>query len=261
LRPVKIHNRYYNVPESWNELTPPQLVKAMKVIYSDMDNAAKLFKLFQIITGMNQWRFFWAPITEICDAIHLAVFMVQPADLTKSILVKFRGRVGPADDFDNITGAEYAHTEYFFQQYLETKDPARLNELVGVLYRPARRGYDHTINPAGDAREPFNSRIIGHYSKCVCGWPDPVKKAVLTWYDSCRRNLMANNPRVFGGGQGVEPLHGIWSIMRGIAEKGNHGQFKDVELMPIKEIMMELNEISAEDDRIRQLQPPQTQTV
>lgn len=258
---VEFNKRFYNVPTDWNELTGRQLVRCMSIIHGHLQPLQKQLKMLQVLTGMSMLRFFFCPIDEIKDKLYLTLFLLTTNTLTKNIIPAYDGLFGPADNFNSLTGAEFAHTEHFFQQCMSDDSHAKLNDLVGTLYRHPKRDYDHRVNPAGDHREPFNDNIIDHYAHSVAHWPMAVKQSIHTWYGGCRMQLMRDFPRLFGGADsGSQSLHGLWSVMRNIAEKGNHGTMKDVEKMRMKEMMMELTELTAESDRLEEISRKQNQT-
>lgn len=252
---VELNKKFYPVPTTWNELTGRQLVRIMGVLHGGLQPLQKQLKLLQILAGMGSVRFFFCPVDELQDKLYLTVFLLSTNQLTKNLIPAYDGKFGPADNFNNLTGAEFAHTEFYFVKCLQsTDDTTSLDELVGTLYRDPRPHYDHATNPAGDHRLGFNDKILDHYRQGVHRWPRALKLAVFTWYAGCRAQLTKEFPRVFGGASdGEQPQYGLWSILRSIAEKGNHGTFKEVEKMLVKEVMMELTELALEADRIESI--------
>lgn len=252
---IEINKRFYTVPTSWNELTCRQLLQVMEIIYSNISITRANLKMLQVLTGISKIRFMLAPVPQLAEYFYLVEFFYKNNDLTKNLLPHLRGRYGPADDFDNLKAGEYTFTELYYQHYMDTKEEKALNQLIGILYRKPKPLYSRSINAAGDVRRHFINNLVDHYGNMVRRWPRKVKYAILTWYAGCRLNLERNNPRVFNGEDGEPPQYGMWSIMRSVAEKGNHGTFEKVEAMYLKELMMELNEITAESDRLKNYKP------
>ena len=58
MKTVEINKRIYLVPETWNDLTGRQLMRAMDLLYSDQQTETVLLQLLRIITGMSWYRFF-----------------------------------------------------------------------------------------------------------------------------------------------------------------------------------------------------------
>ncbi len=252
---IEINTRFYTFPTSYNELSRRQLLRLTRILYSSMNIARANLVILKTLSGINAIRFMLASVIELADYFYLAEYFYVQNDLTKNLLPVYRGRYGPADDFDNLTGAEFTFTEMHYHQYIEGRDPRDLDKLAGMLYRRPKAGYDKHTNPDGDVREPFNKNLVEHYGRQVKHWPLHIKQAILTWYTGCRLSLERNNPKIFGGEGSELPQYGMWSIMRSVAEKGNHGSFDKIEVMLIKEIMMELNEIVAEADRLKNFKP------
>jgi len=248
---IELHNRLYTVPDSWNELTGRQLLQVMEVLYGDMPvNTARL-KLLKILTGITWYRFFLVPLRERAEFLYLTDFLINDMGLTKQLLPEYRGFYGPDDDFNNITGEEYVFSEdYYFKAFTkEGPDEPKvlneemLNELVAVLYRRKKKGYDLTLNKDGDPREAFNQNICHYHAKhTICKWPLAARLAVFTWYENCRQNMINSNPDIFKGGNGEPAKYGLISVMRVIAEGGIHGTFEQVQKMYVKMWMVELNE-------------------
>jgi len=249
------------VPETWNELTGKQLVQVMKVLYTDDNADTALLSMLRIITGMSWWRWCRVPVWEKMDCLYLAFFLISSNTLTKNVLPEYRGFYGPADDFNNIKGDEFVFSEeYYFKSFTQQEEGGDrvfnteyLDELVAVLYREKKQGYDVKRNPDGDVRILFNQNICSYNAKMIISqWPMEAKMAVFTWYEVCRKEMIEQNPEIFGGGSGEPARYGLISVMRVIAEGGIHGTFEDVQRMEVKMWMVELNEKAEEAKRNEQ---------
>lgn len=259
MRIIELNKRLYSVPENWNELTGPQLLQVMEVLYGNYEVDAARLKLLKILTGITWFRFFMAPLAERAEHLHLCHFLINGNDLTRQLLPVYKGFHGPADDFNNITGEEYVFSEDFYFKSFEIDEKARtrimneqyLNELVAVLYRPKKRGYDLKLDKDGDARQVFNQNVCAYHAKyTIVKWPLAAKLAVFTWYETCRKNMIDQNPEIFAGGSGEPAKYGLISVMRVIAEGGIHGTFEAVQKMYVKMWMVELNEKAEEAKRV-----------
>jgi len=261
MKVIELNKRIYTVPETWNELTGGQLLQVMEVLYGRYEVKEAQLKLLKILTGCSWYRFFLTPVEERVDYLYLTHFLVNESNLTKQLLPVYKGFYGPDDDFNNITGEEFVFSEdYYFKCFTQSSyDAPRemqeeyLNELVAVLYRPKKNGYDLALNKDGDARQPFNQNVSAYHAKnTIKKWPLEAKLAIFTWYEVCRMQMIEQNPDIFSGGSGEAAKYGLISVMRVIAEGGIHGTFDQVQKMYVKMWMVELNEKYEEAKRATQ---------
>jgi len=255
LKTVEINKRIYLVPDQWNELTGPQIVSVMEVLYGDHEVNEALLRLLKIITGMKWMRWCRTPISEKMEFLYLTHFLINENNLTRQLLRQYRGYHGPDDDFNNLTGEEFIFSEnFYFKSFtiVEENKSRQINEeglnnLVAVLYRPIKPGYHLKKNPDGDPRVPFNQYISAYNAeKKIKRWPLAAKLAIFTWYECCRQNMISANPEIFTGGNNEPARYGLISVMRLIAEGGIHGDFDKVMKMYVKMWMIELNEKAEE---------------
>lgn len=248
---VELNKKWYNIPTTWNELTGKQLVKLLSIFNGSHTLLVAQVQLFKILTGIRWFKLWWLGPLEIEDKLYLVDWVLQHNTLTKNLLPVLRGYHGPADNLSNLQVCEFIFTEQYYQQFKEEGNQQHLNMLLAILYRPAKPGYNKHRNEDGDIREVYNDNITPLYARKVARWPSMVKEAILFWYEGCRTNLVNNNPDVFGGTGGEVAKYGLWSVMRGVAEKAIHGNINQVEKMYVHVFMMELNELVAEADRIK----------
>lgn len=248
---IEHNHKWYNIPTSFNELTGRQLIKCLLVCNRTSTLLVAQVQLFKILTGFRWIKLWWGGAAEIDDKLYLVNWVFEHNTLTKNLLPYYKGRYGPADNFSNLQVCEFIFCEQYYQQYKEGCADQYLNMLIAILYRPAKKSYNKRRNEEGDIREPYNDNITGLYSRQVARWPSAIKQAILFWYEGCRASLINSNPDVFGGAGGEPAIHGLWSVMRGVAEKAIHGNINQVEKMYVQVFMMELNELLAEADRIK----------
>ena len=205
---------------------------------------------------------FTIPVAVKADYLYLTHFLINENNLTKQLLPVYKGFYGPDDDFNNITGEEFIFSEdFYFKSFKKAgvNEPRvmqedMLNNLVAVLYRAKKKGYDTAINKDGDARETFNQYKCSYIAEnYISRWPMNMKLAVFTWYETCRQNMIESNPEIFGGGSGEPAKYGLLSVMRVIAEGGIHGTFENVQKMYVKMWMIELNEKAEESKRAEKI--------
>lgn len=248
---IELHNRYYQTPVKWNDLSRKQLLQIIDIIYSDIGEVEGRVKIMKVLTGISWLRLWWGGMFDIDDKLHLTDFLLQENTLTKNLIPKYKKLYGPADDFSNLIVSEFIFAEQFHGLYKETKDVENLDRMIACLYRPCKFLYNKKLNKDGDVRRDFNDHVIDYFAKKISRWPMNVKLGILTWYEGCRQKLVEDNPAVFGGSSsGETALYGLFSIMRGVAEKGIHGSLPQVEKMFVKVFLLELNEQVAEAERI-----------
>lgn len=259
---VHLHKRDYDLPQTLNELNGRQLVAVMNVFLENPEMDLARLKLLKILMGVGWMQFARIPVEEKADVLHHTDFLLTDKSLTRQLIPIYKGFHGPAEDFNNLLMEEFVFAEDFYLRYAESKRPVNegeepgmgeerlLDDLISVLYRKPKAGYDLKINPDGDGREPFNENVCRHSAAAVIsGWPMGVKLAILTWYSCCREKMVQDNPEVFGG-SGGPAKYGLLSIMRSIAESGVHGDFDKVAKKHVKIIMMELNEKVEDNKRL-----------
>lgn len=251
---IELNKRMYLVPASWNELTRSQLISVIDCLFLRKYSEEKVrLKLLKILTGMSWFRFFRCKPTEMQDLLYVSDFLfAKETGFTKQLITEHDGFYGPESDFDNLLMKELVVCDNLFMRWSENKeDESLLNDFIAVLYRPQRPGkyfglapYNKTINPEGDVREEFNFNMSLYRSKkYIRRWPMVVKLAIVHWYDSCRWQLVEDNPEVFGGdGSGDVSKYGLISVMLSVAETGTIGTLKEVENQFVKTVMLQLND-------------------
>lgn len=251
---IELNKRYYTIPTSWDELSKKQLLRCIDVLHSDVDVDSTMLQLLRILTGISWVRFLLAPMEEKVEFFYLCYFLMIDSGPIVNIIKHHKKFLGPADDFNNITGDEFIFTEDHYLKFVnsEHKDITALNELVAILYRPAKRDYDLDINPDGDGRQSFNQNICSFFGKTrIKKWKLGVKLAIFHWYLACREKMISENQDIFTGGNNEPAKYGLLSVMRTIAETGIHGDFEKVQKMYVKMWMMELNEKMEEGKKVK----------
>lgn len=272
-------SEHYPVPAHWDEMTEKQFLAVVNILFSMETIARGRLRIFKALSGMSWWtmlkitglmRFknidkYWNRVYvpaiikkyfDQCERLAFAIeectaFLFEPEiSMTRQQLPFFRGRYGPASELRNITMAEFCNTEHYFLQYKAAGSDADLNMLVAALYRQEKKHYDHYSNPAGDHREKFNPNVLEAEAQKVASWPPPVKKAINMFYEGARNKKIGENDRVFGGASGEESLYGLWSLMRSVAKAGHFGDFDKVEDQYVDTILMEMNEVVVESERL-----------
>ena len=198
---------------TWNELTDRQLLDVAKVLSTGYERVttkqdALLAALLQIPTR----DFRKLNVVQRVNMRHLVQFLHAPTDhppLTAQLLpcltlpfLRFieepRHFYGPREAFRNLRFDEFIFADSYYLRYLQTGGEHYLDQLLAVLYRPERAGYNpEAVDYAGDRREDFNEHLVPARAQRLAALPDHYKHAVLLYYRGCRRLLEQRYEYVF----------------------------------------------------------------
>jgi hypothetical protein len=260
---IEINNKPLSVPQSWNELTGRQLVEVMNVLFvKKYSGEEKVLQLLRIVFSMNRREYRRVSVFDIDEFLYLMHFLVRDKiDLTRNLIPKYRHInvfgiweefYGPDDECNNLIMEEFVFAENYFMEWFENKDDEELlSEFVAILYRPGRKDYDYKRNPKGDYREDFNENT-SHYNakKFIKLWPKSLKLSIAYWFSGCWHKWVQDNPNVFSG-SGEPSQYGMVSVMRNVAKDGIYGDFNQVGRTYVNQILMELNEVVAEAEKMK----------
>jgi hypothetical protein len=252
--------RSFFLPESFNELSGRQLIGLAPLLYFESDELESRVKALRVLSGLGgiRWRLLRSDIIE--RALPFVEWLFDAPILTEQIFPCYKGFYGPASGFDNMKMKEFHMSEIYYRELInqdtdETKAAAALNNLVAVLYRKGKKGYDKKRDPSGDIRVEFNHNETAFYAKQVARFPMPVRQAIFLWYDGCRKELIDNNPKVF-----KEPSKhsfesefdtGLYGIMRSLAGE-KLGTVEYIQNMYVHTAMLEIGLIKEEEAYVEQ---------
>lgn len=218
----------------------------------------QLIKVFKILTGISWRKFFCIKATEVAEYLYLVedFLKLETPNITRQLMPCYRKYFfqkrlyGPDTEISNLIMSEFTLAEHYFQLWNEERENVEyLNQFIAVIYRPAKERYNFSLDEDGDCRVKLNENVAKyHAKKYIRHWPLKIKLAISLWYGACRQQMVDENEEVFGGGS--EPAkYGLVSLMLGIAEKGRHGTFAEVEQKNIHLMMMDLTETILEAKR------------
>jgi hypothetical protein len=250
---VKIGNRYYPFPDRWNDLSGKQVIAIMKIFCSETDLPVHIAgpKFFKILSNAS-WLKLCLNSLDVQENIHLVEWLFEPDQkniLTKNPIPKRKRLYGPADRLDNLCAKEFFWAQHFYDAWTDSKSVNDLNKLVATLYRRANPKYNVTKDD--DIRESFNSNAIDFYEKKVRRWPLQVKFTIAHWFKHCFLWYKQSYKEAFEPG-GEIARFGFASVLRGIAERGTHGTFEQVEKINIHLLFIELVEIIRADKKLKE---------
>jgi hypothetical protein len=223
------------------------------LLFSGGDQVRCEVQALRILSGMSWFGWSLLDADIISRAMPHVQWLFKEIHITEQLIPSYKGYHGPAPDFDNLRMKEFHLTELFYRGTI-TKDKEEeqeaLNHLVAILYRPAKKGYDKKRDPDGDIRQDFNHNELPYHTSIVSKWPAEIKQAIYIWYDSCRQDLIDQNPMVF-----KEPsLHsfesqfdtGLYGMMRSLAGE-KLGTIKEIENMYVQTACLEIGMMKEEE--------------
>ena len=223
----------FNVPQAWNELTSRQLADVAPFIFKPEITLADRTKIAYHICGFgydvlrHNNEFLCQEI--LIKVLPLITFLFEKINLTRQVTTEIKvGRkfqffgtrmlYGPADNFDNLTIAEFSDCESCLTEYQQSKDVIWLNRFIAILYRPRNKSAD-PAKPGytGDLRQPYNFYLNDLIAAMVEKIPDGVKMGVMLWYVGCRTSLTTDYQFLFNsksdkgaeGGSWTDLIHGL----------------------------------------------------
>lgn len=129
----------------------------------------------------------------------------------------------PSDGLSNFTLYEMGYTFTLYEQYVETMNDAIAEELIAVLYRPARPQTADEVASGwnGDRRQPLRryESKVPERAELVKGLPALTKRIILFWFASCRQAIVETYPAVFKKGKSEGgSSYGWGGVMLAIAD-------------------------------------------
>lgn len=207
---VQINGRHRAVAETWNELTRPQLLGVLGVLYSPNATEQQLrIRLLAVLLGVPLALVVVSfTAVQILEIQWLTDFVLASGNLTAQLLPALRvpgwrywlrrRYWGPRESLRNVSFGEFIFADAYFVAYATGHNPDYLDLLVAVLYRPQRWPYrPRAANYGGDRRQDFNEYLVRQRAAHLTHLPLEQKLAVLTWYRGCRQQLETDFPLVF----------------------------------------------------------------
>jgi hypothetical protein len=254
---VKIDGRLRLVPATWNELSRPLLLRVLAVLYGPNADVQQLrIKLLAVLlqVPLALVVLHVTPV-QVVQIQWLTNFLLEELTLTAQLLPWLKrpgwrhwlGRRwwGPRESLRNVSFAEFIFADAYFVAYARSQEPAHLDQLVAVLYRPQRADYDPTaVSFLGDRREDFNEHLVPARARCFAALDMTEKLAVLTWYRGCRLQLERDYPLVFEAPEGVDvdPTGGGWGqVLRELSGQA-FGTLQETKQQPIRLVLAKLQD-------------------
>lgn len=248
------HKGRMKLPESFDELSGKQFIGISNLLFTGGEKLKCQVKALKILCGLSDFKFVMLKAAVIDRACQYMDWVFDEKKIiTKQLIPSYRSYHGPTSEFDNLRMKEFHMTERYYKEIVNSENEdveASLNNLVAVLYRPAKGFYNKKRDPDGDIRIDFNHNEIPFHARKAARWPMKVKQAIFLWYGGCRQQLEDNNPLVFKtpSSSDFESQFdtGMYGVMRNLAGD-KLGTVKEIEEMYVVEAMVEIGLIKEEE--------------
>lgn len=228
------------LPERWEELTATQYIHLAELLHSKLSDDAKVLHALRILLKKSVFTFMLMNKDMVARMCEHACWVFEVPVATKQLITSYKSFYGPANDFDNLTLAEFHACEMAYYQFTKTRDEEHLTTLAAILFRKPKAGYDIKVNKDGDVREAYNANVCAYHEIVISDWKRAVKYAILMWYDACRQQLEKLYPLAFGKQKAATPyFDGLFGLIRSLSGD-KYGTFEDVEGMYVHNAFMEI---------------------
>lgn len=284
-----MHTIYFNkkkhpIPEKWEDLSAKQFTQVAGVIFSRLNpTAAKMQMLLILLNARRNWllrirlwrlrdekhkaswydalldRLFGVLYLEdVAFLLHYTKFLFQPLQLTKQLLpfFEFKGvkYYGPGDKLEHLAFWEWVKADTYYGNYFDTRKVRWIDELVAVLYRPARDEFN-PLDPegSGDIREVYADHVKDKRVEVVAKWPLEVKLAILLFFQGSREQIIRRRKKIFKPGKGGESKVNAQSVWLQVLRKMSKGplEFDAVAKLPYDTVLFELEQRIDEAEELK----------
>ena len=230
------------LPGEWEEVNSKQLRRLAVLLHSGLDSDMAAQKALQILSGKTLLFFLLLPLELRHRAQPYAEWVFGKIDLTIQLIPKYKNFYGPDSDFGNLSMVEFHYAEMAYCELVLTKDEKHLIELIAVLYREGKDGYDYKRNIDGDFRKTFSYGLFEYGQKKIAKWPKDVKLAILLWYDGCRQSLVKGYPDIYPKKEkaGQNRFEGLYKMIRSVSGD-KYGTIPDVEKLSVHTAHLEIS--------------------
>lgn len=241
----------FSLPQRWSDLTPEQYLQVAK--FSTREHSPAEFRVLMLlaVTGLRVARkhhvlidgeeYFYlqhgltheflvsaGQLHTICQSFDFMfrkeglpgeepVYTLQYSgvrQLMPEIPSPYGIIYGPADGLSNITMAEYIKAETAYSEWCKSRKLHHALQLMAVLWRPGKKGYDPDTDATGDRRMPFNSFVVDSHAAKLAALPREYANGVLMWYEGCQRFIRDKWPEIYEGEQSSEKVDPFTAFMR-----------------------------------------------
>lgn len=246
------------LPTGFEGLTQEQYLKTMSLMKRAETEPTAQWRLLMLLTKIS------VPDLQLLNSVQRIELLMQleflydfaklPAKcMVKKVQVQSKGRglvsfFGPGDVFKHLTFAEFIMAEGKLEKYEKSGDEQALNQLCGILYRPAAKGRQNHQ----DKRQPFQEGLVEHYGESFEQIDPDIKWAILMNYYGGKNmlpklyKLVFPEPRKQDGKEQLKtPRRSVslsWLKTLSTMAERDVTKFKAIEEMPVHTVLFNLNE-------------------
>ncbi len=261
---IEIELKYNNesetigFPQTWNELTVPQLLyianlwEAWQLMARGNVNLlkAKALLFLELLNGNTKnnradraKKIALLSEDDQTDLIQCVNFIFESNKLTVCPLpwvkVGMRKYYAPNNGLSNIKAIEWHFADKLYMDYYHTGEEKHLDNFIACLYRPSVSVFDKS----GVRRVKFNWNYIEKYAKQIKRLSYSEKHLVLLWYIGSRDAFIKKYPNVFSDSNKKAAIENGWLKLI-LALSGNKfGEFEQTGQTDFTMIVMELEEM------------------
>jgi hypothetical protein len=183
---------------------------------------------------------------------------------TRNFVPRLLGYYGPKDGFENLSFAEYRVARSFFRQFGESGDEYDLNQLIAILYRPARSFTwirKRFLSWDGEIRSRFTSSSnpvkIELRAKRISKLPFHLRYCVFLYFAGCEEFLKTGRPVVDGVELDFSQLYtekaessdsdrsnvGMVGLLYSMAESGVFGTIEQTDRQNLWDILIRVYQV------------------
>ena len=283
MKVLSINAEKFNLPSSWNELTPDQLLRIAELSEAERTEADFKLKALLRITGLRlqernpvmmdgelhyymrapSRNVFLVTVNDIGYVTEYLNFLfdyeekkgqiicILSSRLTKNLIgpVKVGKELwhGPADGLSNLKTGEYIRAEMCLHNFYEKKDITYLFMLFATLWRPA------AVDPIStDIREAFDDGLVENRSLQVRDVPLRILLAVVLFYTGCRKMLALKFEHASNGKGGKVDKDVFMNFMRMVNGLANNDVTKHeaVRQTYLMEMMITVDEMARQAEEM-----------
>ena len=220
---VTVNNVSRSLPSSWNELTYRQLLQVCSMF--SLGVQASHFKLGLLMKFLGLKKRLWKKVDPqdayfLCESLN---FLLEDVTLTKALVKSIRMSrfpwtrlYGPADSMIESTFGEFTKAQVRYELYDLKKDPAILDEMIAVLFRPKRSFWwlrRHLVE-SPDPRRRFIDRTLSKRARAISPVDPAIKQAIFMYFSGVQKSLPDQFPNVYKKKPGDDKSKsGGWSTL------------------------------------------------
>jgi hypothetical protein len=168
---------------------------------------------------------------------------------------------GPRDGFENLTFCEYRIARNYYRQFIATREESCLNNLIAVLYRPAkpftgiRKRFDSWD---GETRTTFTSNsnplALEKRAKELMKVPFHLRYCVFLYFAGCEEFLKSGKPvvdgieldlsQLFSGSDSSDKANvGMIGLLYSLSESGVFGSIEQTDNQNLWDVLIRVYQL------------------